>query len=59
MSMTKSRRRIYWKNWYHIESQVDKRNRRKELNKKVRRTKDIPGGKCGYRRLTCHWNTVS
>lgn len=58
MAMTKSRRKVYNKGWYGREIKIDKRKRRRELNKRVRRCKDVSNGN-DYRKITKHFNTIS
>lgn len=59
--MTKSRRSTYNRNWFSREAKVDKRKRRKEYNRKIRRAPLEYG--CNRKAMRnmaeLYWDTVS
>jgi len=58
MAMTNARKAVYKKGWWRRESNVDRRNRRRELNKRIRRSGDLLSGNY-YRKITSNFETMS
>jgi len=60
--MTQSRRNVFCRKWWDREIKIDKRNRRKEINRRARHA-PITEDSCdkGYDKMlrTKMWNTMS
>lgn len=62
MGMTKARRNVYQRSWYHRECKTNMKSRKREYNRKVRHAKILEDS-CsrGYNKMlrSLEWDTIT